>query len=419
MKNRRMPACLPIVLAALLPSAGYGQGPLNPLGPPTPMMKSLDQLEPRTPISSLPYTIDMAGSYYLTRNLIGTTGMPGIVINASDVTVDLNGFSLIGAPGSLDGITVSNNHTYNITVRNGTIRDWDGTGVEADNAENSQFMDLKVFTNAASGLRVGNRSLVENCVVGKNMGTYGLQAGSGCVVRKCVSEHNSEGFDLGTGTIASDCTAFQNTLRGFDVGTACILTQCAAYDNDSYGIEADTDVVIENCAVSANRIAGIVFDSGGVVRGTTVSANTGNGIWARGKSIVTQCTAYNNATNGIVGEDGAQITGCAVNNNGGDGILVEYDCLVRDNSCEDNGDVVDGDGIHSTGVRNRIEGNSVTMNQHGYGINVASYGDIVIHNTAAQNSTNYYINGSSRYGALDSDTAGVITNMNPWINFEF
>ena len=50
------------------------------------------QGDPRTPISSLPYTITNSGSYYVTGNLESSSH--GIVIDASGVTVDLMGFSL-------------------------------------------------------------------------------------------------------------------------------------------------------------------------------------------------------------------------------------------------------------------------------------------------------------------------------------
>jgi hypothetical protein len=59
--------------------------------------KTLNNVEPRTPISSLPYTISAAGSYYLTGNL--TADANGILVDANNVTIDLAGFSLIG-PGS-------------------------------------------------------------------------------------------------------------------------------------------------------------------------------------------------------------------------------------------------------------------------------------------------------------------------------
>src|SRR5215469_10506728 len=84
-----------IVSAICLPPSAFGQGSLTPPGAPAPTMKSLDQIEARTPISSLPFTIGSSGSYYLAASLTGSGGNDGITVNADDVTVDLNGFALI------------------------------------------------------------------------------------------------------------------------------------------------------------------------------------------------------------------------------------------------------------------------------------------------------------------------------------
>jgi len=64
--------------------SAFSQGPLTPPGAPTPSMKSLDQIEARTAISSAPFYITSSGSYYLTQNLTVASGN-AITIAAGDV----------------------------------------------------------------------------------------------------------------------------------------------------------------------------------------------------------------------------------------------------------------------------------------------------------------------------------------------
>src|SRR5688500_15425661 len=98
---------LVVLGSTLVAESVFPQGSLTPPGPPAPTMKTLDQIEPRTAISTLPTTITQSGSYYLTKNLTGVSGQNGIVINADKVSLDLNGYSVDGVPNSLDGIIVA------------------------------------------------------------------------------------------------------------------------------------------------------------------------------------------------------------------------------------------------------------------------------------------------------------------------
>ena len=99
-------------------------------------MKSLAQIEPRTIVNSANtpgdgtslFIISQPGSYYLTTNLVGVSGKNGINIAANCVTLDLNGFALLGGPGSSSAIYILGAQT-NITVRNGTISGWGSSGV--------------------------------------------------------------------------------------------------------------------------------------------------------------------------------------------------------------------------------------------------------------------------------------------------
>src|SRR5258708_24855133 len=101
----------------------FGQGSLTPPSPPGATMKTLQQVEPRTPISIVPTNLAVSGSYYLVTNLPGVAASDGITISANDVDLDLNGFVLAGAPGSGTGISVPAFQT-NLGVRHGQIRGW-------------------------------------------------------------------------------------------------------------------------------------------------------------------------------------------------------------------------------------------------------------------------------------------------------
>lgn len=69
-----------------------------------------------------PYTITTAGSYKLSGNLVVPSGVNGVAINADNVTIDLNGFSITGgALLSAQSTAFVGANRKRIRIMNGTM----------------------------------------------------------------------------------------------------------------------------------------------------------------------------------------------------------------------------------------------------------------------------------------------------------
>jgi len=225
-----------IAILVLLAIAGqlsaFGQGALTPPGPPGPMFKTVDQVELRTPVTNLPYTISVAGSYYLATNLMGGANTTGVVVQADNVSVDLNGFAIIGAGGSVGpGIFVSGSRA-NLSVRNGAVRDWGNDGVSAVSAVNAQFERLVISGNSSNGLVCGLNSQIVQCAARLN-GRDGIRCVQGSLVKNCLAISNSlNGVSVvnlagqgSPGTIVTACVLNNNGGAGLSAGFNSLVTE--------------------------------------------------------------------------------------------------------------------------------------------------------------------------------------------------
>ncbi len=243
----------------------------------------------RVPISALPFTIDACGSYFLTRCLTGVPGSAGITIDADDVTLDLNGFALIGVPGSLQGIVVQPGRR-NVAVLDGTIRSWGGNGVEAVNAANAQLHDLRASDNGGSGLMVGFAGIIRDCTASDNAGS-GLVAGLGGIVSRSTANGNGVNGIVApfaataTGCVIEGCTARGNSFVGIFAGDGSTVSRSAVTQNGTGGVSVGSGCNVVECTVLLNGEDGInAFDS--LVRGNTARGNLGAQINAPSSTLL-------------------------------------------------------------------------------------------------------------------------------------
>jgi hypothetical protein len=159
------------------------------------LFKTLDQVEPRTPVSSIPITLSQPGSYYLTTNLTQTVNGGGIILNNHNITLDLNGFSLIGTngPAVSIGVAVPSTRT-NIVIRNGAVRNWN-IGISLQGVSAGVILEnLRVLANSSDGLSLAAGTLVSHCVVHRNGGHGILLGGGENLVRDCqITENGLDG----------------------------------------------------------------------------------------------------------------------------------------------------------------------------------------------------------------------------------
>ena len=354
----------------------------------------------QTPSTIFPIVIDTSGSYILTSNLQVSTTFNCIQIAADNVTLDLNGFALTGPGTGSAGHGIYVNGYNNITIMNGTVRDFMSTGIYFLSSTKIQLKDLKCTNNGQRGIYVENAT-VANCIAEEN-GNTGIRAYYS-TVRDCTSNDNTEdGIDVLSSTVLN-CQAYYNNNRGI-YSRRSSLTNCTITFSGDHGIEA-SDSTITNCTSYGNNNPG----SSGINLTNSIATNCTANENSKGfyimHSTLTNCAAKMNSHCGIEAWY-STITSCTANMNDYEGFDIWRTTITN---CTAFGNYYIG---INAGDNNRIEANNIRGNglssEYGFGIylGAGARDNYVIKNTASDNySGNFQDDGLDNYMPLTGDNA--------------
>jgi len=255
------------------------------------------------------------GSYYLDRQVMGGVGKHGIVITASHVTLDLNGYEVVGVAGSRSGIVVE--AETGVVVRGGGVHGWGEHGVEAERCDAAHVECIRATDNMKDGVRLGHGgsgdsiraidnggngivlssgSTLHNCSVVAS-GRAGIDATENSRVIDCAaSACAGDGIRVGGGSVVRASVARHNLGCGIVASRLCTVSECDAVNNDGDGIKVDTECCVlrsrshgsrggagvrtigqgnridENTCVE-NRIGIVASESGNIITRNTISAS--------------------------------------------------------------------------------------------------------------------------------------------------
>jgi len=277
MRQPLIPIARSVLITAVLATVVWvSAGSLTPpVGPVAPTMKNLSDVEPRIAIRNqfdtlTPVSINFSGSFYLAEDILALPGQHGIAIDASNVTLDLNGFTVYGnlEVGSLDGINIAFNRD-NITIKNGTVRDFFQSGIYGPLSDGCIIENVRVTNNGSHGIFLQQFARVKDCLAMSN-GEDGIRIGRTAVITGCISAANgtaSPGSGVrvtGDAALVSETVVDGNSQMGFFLGSGALVSSCIArLHDDNFGIFCNPPGLIHGSSATGNGnfINGTDFDS--------------------------------------------------------------------------------------------------------------------------------------------------------------
>lgn len=201
-----------------------------------------------------PIIICQSASYRLSGNLtVSNTTTGAIDITADNVTIDLNGFSILGPTvcsgspltcspnnGTPSGNGISSSNA-NIVVMNGQIKGMGFNGISLTGTK-SRVQNIQATSNSNNGIFVGDSSVVSSCTVSSNGGA-GIFA---------------NGSDVVTGNLVSF-----NSIGINSANQAALISGNSVVSSSNVGIQVVCPSLISGNLVSLNTNDSDFFDTSG------------------------------------------------------------------------------------------------------------------------------------------------------------
>lgn len=356
-------------------------GPLNPpAGPIIGTGKTLNEVEPRTPLDPDAFAsiivISAPGSYYLIKSFEGQ-----IRIETTNVTLDLNGFTVTSKS------SISNQAAIlvpigqkNVLIRNGRVvmRSVSAAGIDCQMTQAGCVIeDLQIVSEQTAapfvyGIRCDGPLVVRrvalqgtfsiaiagqggdfsDCVVLATAASlFGISTlGAAATITRCTVVGNAQGqcLDVGAGSLVTDCLV-RGGKPGIQLAGRCRVVRCAVFDAIGIGVNAGSKSTLSDCliqgttafdanapgrgVVATDRLrlerCQIANNAGGGVRATsfdftaidcTFTENNGWGIDCIGPAQIERSHFANNTSGGITTDQLTRVAQCHLDFNGPFGV---------------------------------------------------------------------------------------------------
>ncbi len=225
------------------------------------------------------------------ENDVGPCPNGGLVIGADNITLDLNGHEVFGQAGHGDGAGILLFRRTGVTVRNGTVREFDG-GVVIEGGAGNRVENVNARNNIGRsrvtpwGDGIAVLSSRNNTIFGNNAVNNGPFSGIG-VYSEIDLDHPRQTSGVSTGNVIDSNTVVDNRISR--------TGGVADTDNDGIRIEPGSiGNTIVNNRVSGNGLDGIAIFARSTDNVIRHNLSTGNGFRAsarRGDGIRVFATA--------------------------------------------------------------------------------------------------------------------------------